>query len=151
MKPTILLLDEEDLIDFQVYGLISNYSNSPKFIFQINREFHTKFTRINDLEILSKETKLYFPLFEWMDKQSGSTYHIIKNIAYTAKKEKEQNNLSTLFDISPPLLKSHKDYTYFLKIKDEETANLPIQETTFIQKITKLDTKKIKPIDSLIF
>ncbi|MDX9704401.1 MAG: IPExxxVDY family protein [Weeksellaceae bacterium] len=151
MKPTLLFLDEEDLIDFQVYGLISNYTDGPKFIYQINQFFHTQFKRVDDLEILMDGMNLRFPLFEWIDKQTQIKFHIIKNIAYTIKENKNSNNLSHLFDISPPLLKSYKEYTYFLRIQDDESNSLPVKETHFIQKITKLDTKKIKSIDYLIF
>lgn len=152
MAQKTYLLDPVEFIDFMLYGIASNYVQSPFFVFHLNRSFGTQFVRSEDLEVIIREEPLYFPRFEWEDSQTNVYYTLLKNVGYNLFVEREQNNLTSLFDISPPLISQLKDYSYILKINaDSEEIEIPFLENSFIQKIVELNTEKIKNIDRLIF
>lgn len=148
---TKIYLFEEDFIDFDLIGISSKYSDSVQFVYNLNLHFQTKFHRIDDLDVLVGEHSFYYPVYEWQDKETQVDYHIIKNSAYTIKPKQENANLSLLFEVAPLLIPKHKEYNFFLRINPENDKQLPIKENEFIQKITKLDTSKIKNITSLVF
>jgi len=146
-----LLIDESEFIDFQLYGVASGYTNSPQLIYHINRIFETQFCRSEDLDVLIEEKLTYFPVYEWEDFDSQVCYHIIKNSAYTLNNQQDFGNLATLFEVTPFLIGQFKEYNYLLRVSGEFAEEIPFTENSFIQKITKLDTEKIKHIGRLIF
>lgn len=151
MAVKTLLIDESEFIDFQLYGIATAFSDSPQFIYNINLKFQTRFERIKDLDVLIENQMAYYPIYEWEDSSSQTYYHIVKNSAYVLNSEQNLSNLSTLFDVAPTLIPQHKEYNYFLRISQEDVDMIPIEENNFIQKITHLDTTKIKSISRLIF
>lgn len=151
MAVKTLLIDESEFIDFNLYGIISIYSDFPMMIYHVNRAFETKFRRIEDLDVLFTKQLAFFPIFEWFDRISGQCYHIIKNLAYTLGSSENLTNLSSLFEVAPALISQYKEYNYLLKVSGEIDDEIPFHENTFMQKITKLDTTKIKTINKLIF
>lgn len=146
-----LLIEEADFIDFQLFGIASNYSDPAQFVYQINLNFQTKFFRCEDLDVLIENQVSYYPIFEWEDFQSGVLYYIIKNSAYTIKSAENDRTLSGLFDVAPPIIQQYKQYNYLLKAMELDEVNLPFAENAFIQKIVPLQTENIKSINRLIF
>lgn len=144
-----LLMDFEDLIDFQLYGIISGHLDAPWFVYLFNREFGTRFARIRDMDVKIDEHVVYFPVFEWEDVQTGEIYHIIKNQSYSLKKKAAVSDLTSMFDVAPVLISQYKDYAFFLKVSGENS--IPLLETNFIRKITKLRTERVKTIERLLF
>ena len=152
MATKTYLLDPEDFIDFQLYGIVSSYSDSPQFVFHVNLNFKTQFSRVSDLELVIENQKLYFPRFEWVDQQNYRYYNLIKNVSYSLDVQQKSADLTALFDMTPHLISQFKMYNYFLKITTEEDEfELPLNENLFIQKISKLDINKIKTIDRLVY
>lgn len=151
MSAKAFLLDALDFIDFELYGISSKFLDSVQFVFNLNTVFQTQFQRIEDLDILIDGQTTYYPMYEWEDVNSHTLYHIVKNLAYTTEINQKMSNLSSLFDVTPNLIKQYKEYNYFLKVSPELYGDLPIQENDFIQKITKLDTDNVKNIENLIF
>ncbi len=146
-----LLIDEAEFIDFQLYGILSAYTDSPQLVYHMNRSFETQFTRCEDLDVLIENQITYYPVFEWENPQSGVYYNIIKNAAYTMNSPENEGNLSSLFEVAPMLINQYKQYNFLLKVSGEEIGDLPIYENNFIQLITELDTSSIKTINRLIF
>ena len=151
MTVKTLLIDESEFIDFQLYGIATVFSDSPQFIYNLNLHFQTKFERIKDLDVLIENQMAYYPIYEWEDEESQNLYHIVKNSAYILNSNQNLSNLSTLFDVTPTLIPQHKEYNYFLRIDMESSEPIPLHENNFIQKITELETSKIKSISRLIF
>lgn len=151
MAVKALLIDESEFIDFQLYGIATAYSDSPQFIYNINLNFHTRFVRTKDLDVLIERQVAYYPIYEWEDHESQICYHIVKNSAYILNPVQNFSNLSSLFEVAPALIPQHKEYNYFLRINQEDTTECPLQENSFIQKITRLEPTKIKSINLLIF
>jgi len=151
MTVKTLLIDESEFIDFQLYGIATVFSDSPQFIYNVNLHFQTKFERIKDLDVLIENQMAYYPIYEWEDEESQNLYHIVKNSAYILNSNQNLSNLSTLFDVTPTLIPQHKEYNYFLRIGMESSEPIPLHENNFIQKITELETSKIKSISRLIF
>ena len=146
------LLDPEDFLDFQLYGVVSSYSDSPQFVFHVNLAFDTQFVRVSDLELVFDNQNFFFPRFEWEDQQNHLYFNLIKNVSYSLNAHREPKNLSTLFEMTPPLFSQLKMYNYFLKITaGDNEFELPLKENLFIQKISKLDINKIKNIDRLVY
>lgn len=146
-----LLIDESEFIDFQLYGIATAFSDSPQFIYNVNLNFHTRFERIKDLDVLIENQVSYYPIYEWEDSNTQIYYHIVKNSAYTLDTVQNLSNLSSLFDVTPTLIPQFKEYNYFLRISQEDFSEIPLQENSFIQKITPLEVAKIKSISRLIF
>ncbi len=146
-----LLIEEAEFIDFQLYGIVSAYTDSPQLVYHINRCFETKFVRCTDLDVLIENQLTFYPVFEWENPQSGAYYNIIKNASYTLNSTENSGNLSSLFDVAPVLINQFKHYNFLLKVTGEEFDGLPIYENNFIQIITELDTNSIKTINRLIF
>ena len=113
--------------------------------------FQTRFERIKDLDVLIENQVVYYPIFEWEDDSSQTYYHIVKNSAFVPHSNENLSNLSTLFEMAPILIPQFKEYNYFLRISQENLESIPIEENYFIQKITPLETSKIKSISRLIF
>lgn len=151
MAVKTLLIDESEFIDFQLYGIATAFSDSPQFIYNLNLNFQTRFERIQDLDVWIENQMAYYPIYEWEDCGSQIYYHIVKNSAYVLNSKPNLSNLSTLFDMAPTLIPQFKEYNYFLRISQEGVDRIPIQENNFIQKITQLETAKIKSISRLIF
>ncbi len=151
MAAKTLLIDESEFIDFQLYGIATAYSDSPQFIYNVNLNFQTRFARIKDLDVLIENQMAYYPIYEWEDMGSQICYHIVKNSAYILNPSQNMSNLSSLFDMAPTLIPQYKEYNYFLRISQGDSDTGPLQENSFIQKITKLETSKIKSISRLIF
>lgn len=151
MAVKTLLIDESELIDFQLYGIATAYSDSPQFIYNLNQSFQTRFERIKDLDVLIEDQIAYYPIYEWEDCNSQIYYHIVKNSAYILNSNQNLSNLSTLFDVTPTLIPQYKEYNYFLRVSQEDFNITLIKENSFIQKVTQLDTSKIKSISRLIF
>lgn len=131
--------------------MVSSYNDSPQLVYHLNRCFETKFERINDLDVVIDNQLIYFPIFEWENPDTGDYYNIIKNIAYSAKHKKQESSLSTMFDITPALISQFKEYNFLLKVTGDCLDKIPFQENSFIQKISKLRTDKVKLIERLIF
>ncbi|SMC36975.1 IPExxxVDY family protein [Moheibacter sediminis] len=146
-----LLIEESEFIDFQLYGIATAFSDSPQFIYNVNLSFHTRFERIKDLDVLIEHQMAYYPIYEWEDSSTQIYYHIVKNSAYTLDAVQSLSNLSSLFDVTPTLIPQFKEYNYFLRISQEDHNEIPLQENSFIQKITPLEVAKIKSISRLIF
>ena len=151
MAVKTLLIDESEFIDFQLYGIATAFSDSTQFIYNLNLNFQTRFERIKDLDVLIENQMAYYPIFEWEDSNSQIYYHIVKNSAFVQHSNQNLSNLSTLFEMAPTLIPQFKEYNYFLRISQEDLDEVPIQENYFIQKITQLETSKIKSISRLIF
>lgn len=146
-----ILFDSEDLIDFELYGLITSYNDSPQLIYHLNRFFETRFERCNDLDVVIDGHLTYFPVFEWENPETGEYYNIIKNVAYTVNQKNNGNSLSALFDLTPALISRFKEYNFLMKATGDGYSELPISENQFIQKISRLKTEKVKSIERLIF
>lgn len=146
-----LLMDEAEFIDFQLFGIASNFSDPAQFVFHLNRVFETKFTRCEDLDLKIEGEVSYYPIFEWEDFQSGVLYYIIKNAGYSLNSTENERTLSGLFDVAPSIIPQFKQYNYLLKVVDFEDVQLPFQEGTYIQKIVPLEIDHIKTINRLIF
>lgn len=146
-----ILFDGDELIDFQLYGLISSYNDTTQFIYHTNRCFETCFLRDLDLDVVIDKHLTYFPIFKWEEPETGSYYSIIKNTGYTNEQKRTGNELFELFDMTPPLIAKYKDYNFLLKVNGDENDEIRISENEFIQRITKLRTEKIKSIERLIF
>jgi len=146
-----LLIDESEFIDFQLYGLVSGYTDSPQFIYHVNQHFGTQFSRCEDLDVVIEKEITYYPVFEWEDCEKQVYYHIIKNNAYTLNNPQDFSNFASLFEVTPFLIAQFKEYNYLLRISGDFSEEIPFTENTFIQQITKLETDKIKTISRLIF
>lgn len=145
-------MDHEDLIDFELYGLISHYNDSTQLVYHLNRSFDTRFERSSDLDVVIDGNLIYYPVFEWEDQQTGDLYHIIKNIAYTVKKPKQkENSLSAIFDLTPALIGGFREYNFLIKVSSDACPEFPFTENSFISKISRLNTHKVKSIERLIF
>lgn len=151
MTVKTLLIDESEFIDFQLYGIATAISDSPQFIYNVNLNFDTQFIRVKDLDVLIENQMAYYPIYEWEDVSTQVYYHIVKNSAYILNSTQNFSNLSSLFDVAPVLIPQYKEYNYFLRISQEDYGEIPLQENSFIQKITLLETSKIKSISRLIF
>lgn len=151
MAVKTLLIDESEFIDFQLYGIATAFSDSPQFIYNVNNSFQTRFERMKDLDVLIENQMAYYPIYEWEDCDTQTYYHIVKNSAYILDSSQNLSNLSTLFDVVPTLIPQHKEYNYFLRVSQEYSDEIPLEENSFIQKITELETSKIKSISRLIF
>ncbi len=151
MAVKTLLLDEAEFIDFQLYGMVSAFSDSAQLAYHINRSFETQFFRTTDLDVVIEKQITYFPVFEWENVQTGAYYHIIKNASYTLDSQKDFPNLSALFDVAPALIQSYKQYNFLLKVSGDVSDGLPISENSFISLLTELETDGIKTINRLIF
>lgn len=151
MAVKTLLIDESEFIDFQLYGIATAFSDFTQFIYNLNLNFQTRFERIKDLDVLIENQVAYYPIFEWEDDSSQTYYHIVKNSAFVPHSNENLSNLSTLFEMAPILIPQFKEYNYFLRISQENLESIPIEENYFIQKITPLETSKIKSISRLIF
>lgn len=151
MTKHTFVVDIDDFVDFQLYGLVSNLNEAAVFAFNTNLKFEMLFSRIQDISILMAGEEIFFPVFEWEDSQNHIDYFLIRNQGYTAVGNSDKMGLDGLFDVSPPLLQSFSQYNYLLKVHDGEGFDLPIQENSFIQKIDLLNLDKIKNIDYLIF
>lgn len=146
-----LLIDESELIDFQLYGLVSAYTDSPQLIYHVNQKFGTQFSRCDDLDVVIQKEIMYYPVYEWKNVERQICYHIIKNGAYTLNNSQEFSNFASLFEVTPFLITQFKEYNYLLRISGEYSEELPLFENGFLQQITKLETDKIKTISRLIF
>ncbi len=146
-----LLIDEAEFIDFQLYGILSTFSDAPQFVYNLNRSFGTKFARCTDIDVLIQEQISYYPVFEWENELNGVYYNIIKNVAYTINTGENFGNLSSLFDVAPALINQYKQYNFLLKVTGDDSEELIFTENNFIQLITELDTSSIKTINRLIF
>ena len=151
MAVKTLLLDEAEFIDFQLYGLVSAYTDSAQLVYHINRSFETQFSRTTDLDVVIEKQITYFPVFEWENAQTGAYYYIIKNASYNLDSQKDSPNLSALFDVAPVLIQSYKQYNFLLKVSGDVSDGLPISENSFISILTELETDGIKTINRLIF
>ncbi|HLV24452.1 MAG TPA: IPExxxVDY family protein [Moheibacter sp.] len=151
MSGKTLLIDEAEFIDFELFGILSSYSDAAQFVYHVNMNFGTEFVRSEDLDVLIENQISYYPVFEWEDLQTGLYYNIIKNASYTMNSPENSGSLSTLFDVSPVLISQFKEYNYLLKISGASADGFPLQENTFIQIVTKLDTSSVKTINRLIF
>ncbi|HUH35488.1 MAG TPA: IPExxxVDY family protein [Moheibacter sp.] len=145
-----IFLEMADFIDFELYGIVSSFSDAVQFVFHFNQFFETKFHRMADLDVLNEGEMAYYPMFEWENPNSQTHYHLIKNSSYSLTKKGKESDLSLLFDIAPVLVQELKAYNYLLKVNGEESSDW-LKENNFIQKITKFDVDKIKSIDRLIF
>lgn len=146
-----LMMDEADFIDFQLFGIASNFSDPAQFVFHLNRIYNTQFSRCQDLDVKIEGEVSYYPTFEWEDCQSGILYYIIKNAAYSLNSSENERTLSGLFDVAPPIIPQFKQYNYLLKVVDLDDVQLPMQEGAYIQKIVPLEIDHIKTINRLIF
>ena len=151
MAVKTLLLDEAEFIDFQLYGLVSSFTDSAQLVYHINSIFQTRFSRTTDLDVVIEQQITYFPVFEWENAQTGAYYHIIKNASYTLDSQKDSPNLSALFDVAPVLIQTYKQYNFLLKVNGDVSEGLPISENNFISVLTELETDGIKTINRLIF
>lgn len=151
MAAKALLIDESEFIDFQLYGIATAYFDSPQFIYNVNLNFHTRFVRVKDLDVLIENQLAYYPIYEWEDDDSRICYHIVKNGAYILNPAQNLSNLASLFDVTPALIPQHKEYNYFLRINSDYTDSIPLRQNSFIQKITPLEPARIKSIDRLVF
>lgn len=151
MATLTMLIDETELIDFQLFGIVSSISDSPQFIYQVNLNFETTFSRSKDLDVLIESQLFYFPVFEWENPKTGEYYNIIKNTAYTLNDTKNLGSLSEMFDVTPFLINQFRQYNYLLKVSSLEQESLPIFENNFIQVVRPLDIEKVKQINRLIF
>ncbi len=142
---------EDELINFELYGLITTHNDSIRLVYQLNMAFETRFERCEDLEIMIENQQTFFPMFEWEDTDNGLHFNLIKNTAYTLKKNKKSESLIDMFDLNPPLIPDYKKYNFLLKITEEVWGDFPFHENSFIQNISKLKTDKLKMIDRLIF
>ncbi|MDK7374068.1 MULTISPECIES: IPExxxVDY family protein [Weeksella] len=150
---TDILLD--DLIDFQLLGIISTFSNPFQLVYHLNVEQHTQFTRTNDLDIyINDELLVYYPTFLWEDPLQQRSYHLIKNLPLP-EFNSDTKDMNKLFDMAPYLLPQHKNYNYILKINGWEfnahTVHLPFGLSHAIQNIVQFDLTQIKTLDRLIF
>lgn len=146
-----ILFDPDDLIDFQLYGLITSYNDSPRLMYHLNLIFETRFERCDDLDVVIDGHLTYFPVFGWEDPQTGDYYNIIKNTAYTVNRKNNGNSLSAMFDLTPALISRFKEYNFLMKVSGDGYSELPISENSLIQKISRLKTEKVKSIERLIF
>lgn len=146
-----LMMDEADFIDFQLFGIASNFSDPAQFVFHLNRIYNTQFSRCQDLDVKIEGEVSYYPTFEWEDCQFGILYYIIKNAAYSLNSSENERTLSGLFDVAPPIIPQFKQYNYLLKVVDLDDVQLPMQEGAYIQKIVPLEIDHIKTINRLIF
>lgn len=151
MVQKTILLDASEFIDFELYGIVSSFSDSPQFVYHVNKFFDTRFYRIDDLDVCFHGQISYYPVYRWEDAQNGCDYSIIKNIAYSLGNPKNKEKTQKLFDvdIAPALINQHKEYNFLLKAIGEQEKW--IKENSFIQKVTKFEVNKIKSIDRLIF
>lgn len=150
MGPKSIFLDLADFLDFELYGLVSSFSDSAQFVFHFNQFFETKFQRQLDLDVLNGEQIAYYPMYEWENTYNQIHYHLIKNASYSLRKTEKDNNLGNLFDVAPILIQELKAYNYLLKVNGEACSDW-LKENNFIQKITKFEVKEIRSIDRLIF
>lgn len=146
-----LLIDESEFIDFRLYGLVSEYTDPPQFIYHLNQYFGTQFQRSEDLDVIIKKETTYYPVFEWEDCEKQICYHIIKNNAYTLNNPQDFNNFASLFEVTPFLIAQFKEYNYLLRISGDFSEEIPFTENAFIRQVTKLETNKVKTIGRLIF
>lgn len=150
---TDILLD--DLIDFQLLGIISTFSNPFQLVYHLNVEQHTKFTRTNDLDVyINDELLVYYPAFLWDDPLQQKSYYLIKNLPLP-ELNTDTEHMNELFDMAPYLVPQHKNYNYILKISgwefDAHTVNLPFGLSPAVQNIVQFDLTQIKTLDRLIF
>lgn len=151
MAVKALLIDESEFIDFKLYGIATAFSDSAQFIYNLNKNFQTRFERVKDLDVLIENQMAYYPMYEWEDLERRVCYHIVKNNAYILSPSQNISNLASLFDVIPALIPQHKEYNYFLRVFPDDVDIPPISENSFIQKITLLEPAKIKSIDRLVF
>lgn len=146
-----ILLDQQDLIDFQLYGMVASYNDSTQLIYHLNRCFDTRFERSTDLDMLIDGNLIFYPVFAWEAPQTGDYYSIIRNTAYTVNHQNREDSLSSMFELTPALISGFKEYNYLLKVECDQFSEIPLTENAFIQKISKLRTEKVKFIERLIF
>lgn len=148
-----LLLD--DFIDFQLVGVNSSFESSFQFIYHLNQEFSTHFTRIKDLDILVNNQEFFFSTFHWYDSFNKIDYYIIKNRPIEAIIKNKEVDLSQLFQADFPLITKYKGCNYVLKIAEceQEIENLiiPFKTNNFINNIEIFDISLIDDASRLIF
>jgi len=148
-----LLLD--DFIDFQLVGVNSSFESSFQFIYHLNQEFSTHFTRIKDLDILVNNQEFFFSTFHWYDSFNKIDYYIIKNRPIEAIIKNKEVDLSQLFQADFPLITKYKGCNYVLKIAEceQEIENLiiPFKTNNFIDEIEIYDIDLIEDANRLIF
>lgn len=151
MAVRILDLDEISLIDFQLYGIVSSYTDPAQFVYHLNLNFTSRFVRVEDLDLKVEGRNAYYPVFEWEDLSTGGIYHLIKNTAYTDETVRDTNNLYAMFDVSPVLIKSMKQYNFLLKETGFTGTQLPFGVNHFIQQVSAVDVNTLKQAERLIF
>lgn len=152
MAIRILDLEDVSLIDFRLYGIASSYTDPAQFVYHLNLNFISRFTRIEDLDLIVEGENVYYPVFEWEDLNTGGVYHLIKNSAYTYTAERNSNDLYTMFEVSPVLIRSMKEYNFLLKETGFcGTEELRFKENHFIQQVSAIEVHKLKQADRLIF
>lgn len=147
-----ILLD--DLIDFEILGIISNLSNAYQFVYYLNTTYGTHFVRDLDLDIKIENDIIYYPNFVWEDVNNQVIFNIIKNTPFQSLKA-QQLSMQDMFGVSPLLIPQYKNYNYILKISGWEFGleqlNLPFKIGPAIQSMTPFNVEQIKTLDRLIF
>lgn len=147
-----ILLD--DLIDFEILGIISNLSNAYQFVYHLNTTYGTRFVRDLDLDIKIENDIIYYPNFVWEDVNNQVIFNIIKNTPFQSLKA-QQLSMQDMFGVSPLLIPQYKNYNYILKISGWEFGleqlNLPFKIGPAIQSMTPFNVEQIKTLDRLIF
>lgn len=147
-----ILLD--DLIDFEILGIISNLNNAYQFVYHLNTTYGTHFVRDLDLDIKIENDIIYYPNFVWEDVNNQVIFNIIKNTPFQSLKA-QQLSMQDMFGVSPLLIPQYKNYNYILKISGWEFGleqlNLPFKIGPAIQSMTPFNVEQIKTLDRLIF
>lgn len=151
----LIRIDEDELIDFQLFGVISDISNSFQFAYKLNQSFQSSFKRIDDLDVqIAPDVTVFYPIYEWRNKEQLACYHLIKNISYQTINKKKEMDLFNLFDATPFLIPQHKQYNYILRVSEADEISISeinFKENSFIRQITKFDLDTIKTKNRLIF
>lgn len=150
---------EEDYSLLAIHCSVASY----KMAFILNKQLDTRLTRRSiDLEFSNKGLEVSFPLYQYDDDKSYTTYYLIGNSCHSQAAQIHSsgglfNHQTSASQITTFLLPEFKKADYFLKIEsdlDLVPVDQMIGELNRVNEVVsayQVDPEKIKSKNNLIF
>jgi hypothetical protein len=139
MKKFTLNIEEDFELDFELIG-ISCHEKDFRLCYELNNHLEIDLTRIKDLEIVIKNVKGTYSLFEYLDEENRLDYYLISN--------RSEKGI---------LIPEHKSIDFLLQLKGVTSDEIVEELITKICSISlvltayKINVNTLKSKQNLIF
>jgi hypothetical protein len=139
MKKFTLNIEEEFELDFELIG-ISCHEKDFRLCYDLNNQLEIDLIRIKDLEIVLKNSKGSYSLYEYLDDENRIDYYLISNRSEKGTLIPEQKGTDYFLQL--------KGVTYDEMVEEliDKISSLPIVLTAY-----KINVNTLKSKQNLIF